>query len=77
MSQLHLYLPDEIAERIRQQSAAAGLSVSAYLAQVVKAGIPESWPPEYFETVVGAWHGGPLERPPQGDFEQRDTLGPR
>jgi hypothetical protein len=30
------------------------------------------WPPGFFEQTAGAWEGEVLERPPQGDYEQRD-----
>ncbi|MBI4420174.1 MAG: hypothetical protein HY560_05055 [Gemmatimonadetes bacterium] len=33
---------------------------------------PLAWPANYFDQVVGAWRGEPLERPPQGSYEIRD-----
>jgi hypothetical protein len=32
------------------------------------------WPIGFFETVIGAWVGEPLERPEQGEFEVREPL---
>jgi hypothetical protein len=32
-----------------------------------------AWPPGFFEATAGKWVGD-LERPPQGDFENRDQL---
>lgn len=29
------------------------------------------WPAGFFEEVIGGWHGEPLERPEQGEYEQR------
>jgi hypothetical protein len=31
------------------------------------------WPPGFFDQVVGKWQGE-FERPPQGEFEERDDL---
>lgn len=32
------------------------------------------WPPGFFRRTAGAWIGQPLERPPQGEHEERDEL---
>ncbi len=32
------------------------------------------WPPGFFEQTFGAFREEPLERLPQGDFEQREEL---
>jgi len=75
LPQLHLYIPDELAERIQREAQAADMSVSRYLAQLVQREISPDWPAGYFEDVVGGWQGKPLERPPQGTLEQREPLG--
>lgn len=74
MPQLHLYLPDHLAEQVRRNAAAAGESVSRYLAEIVKREVADGWPAGYFESVVGGWQGDPLERPPQGKPEVRDDF---
>lgn len=74
MPQMHFYVSDELAERVRQRAAASRLSVSKYLAGLVKSEVGSGWPEGYFEAVVGGWKGEPLERPPQGDFEDRNHL---
>ena len=74
MPQLHFYVPEPVAERIRQEAEAAGLSLSRYLAEVVKREFHPEWPPNFFEEVVGAWQGGPLERPQQGAYDAREPL---
>lgn len=74
MPQLHLYIPDELAERIQRQAQSANQSVSRYLAELVQREIVTDWPEGYFDTVVGGWQGETLERPPQGVFEQRELL---
>jgi hypothetical protein len=50
------------------------MSLSRYLASVVQKEVSSGWPEGYFEEVAGGWKGEPLERPPQGDYEKRDTL---
>ncbi len=32
------------------------------------------WPPGFFEATAGAWQGEPLQREPQGEYEQREGL---
>lgn len=32
------------------------------------------WPPGFFERTAGALADDPLERPPQGNYEERDPL---
>ncbi|MBE2270993.1 MAG: hypothetical protein IAE80_22340 [Anaerolinea sp.] len=33
-----------------------------------------AWPEGYFERTAGSLADNPLERPPQGDYEERDIL---
>jgi len=74
MPQLHCYVPDDIAEIIKERARARGLSVSQYLALLATADAEAGWPPGYFENVIGKWHGEPLVRPAQGEYETRDPL---
>lgn len=32
------------------------------------------WPPDYFERTAGSLADDPIERPPQGEYEERDAL---
>jgi len=75
MAQLHCYVPDEIADQAQKKAKQSGLSLSRYLAELVKrdAGASEAWPEGYFE-LFGRWEGAPLERAPQGEFEARAAL---
>lgn len=75
MPQLHLYVPDEIAERIQHEAKTANLSISRYLAELVEQRLPTEWPASYFEDVYGAWQGEPLIREAQGTFEERERFG--
>ena len=74
MPQLHFYVPEPVAAKVRQRAKTAGLSASRYLAELVQREIGTGWPQGYFEEVVGGWQGEPLERPLQGEFETRETL---
>ena len=74
MPQLHLYVPDDVAETAKSRAKAAGKSLSSYLADLVVNEIAGEWPEGFFEKVVGGWKGGQLERPDQGPMEKRDPL---
>ena len=74
MAQLHLYLPEDLAEKVRQRAASRRQSVSAYLAELVRGQIADAWPEGYFENVVGGWVGEPLQRPGSLDVETRDEI---
>lgn len=76
MPQLHLYVSSDLANKIQQQAQAADMSVSRYLANLVKREVITDWPERFFEEVVGGWMGDPLQRPSQGEFENREELNP-
>ncbi|MHB0991309.1 MAG: hypothetical protein ACYC3O_08335 [Burkholderiales bacterium] len=72
MAQLHCYVPEDIARQAQRRAAQSGLSLSRYLAELVKrdAGIGAGWPEGYFD-IFGTWEGEPLNRPPQQPVEER------
>jgi len=74
MAQLHLYLPDDVAEEVKQRAKSRGLTVSAYLAEMVRSQMTDQWPKDFFSKVVGGWVGKPLERPEQPPYEQREDI---
>ena len=75
MPQLHFYVPDPVAKKIKERAATYGVSTSKYLAELVQRDLDiTEWPEGFFDDVVGGWQGEPLQRPSQGDFETRDTL---
>jgi hypothetical protein len=74
MPQLHLYVSDELAAEVEKRAKKHGLSVSRYLAEMVRRDVVTEWPHDFFEDVVGGWVGDPLERPPQGELETRQDL---
>lgn len=70
MAQLHFYIPDQVAEKLKAKAEYAHLSVSKYLAELVKREVSEQWPEGYFD-LFGKWEGESLERPKQGEYEKR------
>ncbi|MEA2339412.1 MAG: hypothetical protein QOE82_3419 [Thermoanaerobaculia bacterium] len=74
MPQLHLYVPDDVAETAKSRARAAGKSLSSYLADLVIHEVAGEWPEGFFEKVVGGWKGELLERGDQGQFEKREPL---
>lgn len=75
MAQLHCYVPEDIARQAQRKASQAGLSLSRYVAELVKrdTGASANWPEGYFD-LFGTWAGEPLQRPPQGKHEERETL---
>jgi hypothetical protein len=74
MPQLHLYVPDSIAEQIRQRAENRGLSISKFLAELVQSEIETGWPDSFFTQIVGGWQGNPLERGEQGNPDSREAF---
>jgi hypothetical protein len=72
MAQLHCYVPEEIARQAQRRATQSGLSLSRYLAELVKrdADTSAGWPEGYFD-IFGKWDGAPLERPAQLPLEAR------
>ena len=75
MPQLHFYVQEETAEELRKRAERQGISLSRYLANLVQREVPSAWPDGFFDQVAGGWKGKPLERPPQGMYEERELLG--
>jgi hypothetical protein len=74
MPQLHLYVPDGVANLVRQRARARKMTVSGYLAELVRREVATRWPTDFFDTVVGGWSGKPLRRPPKARSEARDRF---
>ncbi len=73
MPQLHCYVKEELADKLQMKAQQAHLSVSKYLALLVEKEVEAQWPEGYFE-LFGSWNGDPLERPSQGEYEQRSSF---
>lgn len=71
MPQLHLYVPEETAEKLRKRAAGRNLSLSRYLAQIVEAELAAGWPDGYFEDVLGSVSDPDFRRPSQLPLEER------
>jgi predicted CopG family antitoxin len=74
MSQVTIYLPDELERELRAAAKKAGKSFSAYIAELAsrrkKPG--RGWP-KAFKATFGAWEGE-FEEPPELDPEEREGL---
>ena len=74
MPNLRLYVPEEIAEAAKAKAEAAGKSLSAWLAELVREKVGDEWPPGFFESLVGGWKGDRLRRPRQNRLERRNRM---
>jgi len=52
MPQLHLYVPDETASLVRQRARALKMSVSGYLAELVRREVASGWPEGFFDETM-------------------------
>jgi hypothetical protein len=67
MAQVTIYLPDDLAERLRREAKRSGRSLSAYIAELAERKPPRrKWPPG-FERLYGSW---------QGSFPEIEDLQP-
>jgi hypothetical protein len=74
MAQLHCYLPEHEAESLRRRARRAGMSVSRYLAELARKDLVCDWPEGYFERLFDRDDIAPMQRGPQGEFEDRGPL---
>lgn len=74
MPQLHLYVPKEIASKVQEKAKARNLTVSRYLAEVIKRDVGEGWPKGYFDRVCGQWEGEFPDIPREAPEELSETL---
>lgn len=54
MSQVTIYLPDELAERMRRAAESEGVSQSRWIARLIDARLARAWPQEVL-ALVGSW----------------------
>jgi hypothetical protein len=75
MPQLHCYVPESIAQQMQRQAAHLGLSVSAYLAELVKRDVNGGWPEGFEAALFGPQaEQAPLALEPVGPPEDRMAL---
>ncbi len=53
MPQLHCYVPETIAQQLQRQASQLGLSMSAYLAELVKRDVNAGWPDGFEAAMFG------------------------
>jgi len=57
MAQVTLYLPDEVASKIKRAAKRSGQSLSAYVTGLAKREVdPARWPTS-FQKLYGSWEG--------------------
>lgn len=74
MPQLHFYVPDDFAKRIKARAARARLPVSRYLAELVKRDVGQDWPKGYFERISSTEPDAFIRHEPAGQAEERLPL---
>ena len=76
MSQVTIYLPDDVERELRAAARKAGKSFSAYITERAtrrkKPAKGKGWPRDFLATF-GSWEGE-FEEPPELDAETRDPL---
>lgn len=75
VAHLRFYVPDDVAEGLRERARSEGVSLSCFLAALAKKEVENRWPEGYFDEVIGSWEGE-LTRPAQIDIEQREQISP-
>jgi hypothetical protein len=53
VAQLNLYVPDDVAARLKQEARKAHLPLSRYLRSRLSTSADPGWPAGYFETACG------------------------
>jgi hypothetical protein len=57
MAQITLYVDDDLANAMREAAASAGVSLSRWVADLVRARTAPTWPREFL-ALEGAWADG-------------------
>ena len=65
MPQLHFSVDGATAEELRLRAQQSGLTVSKFIARLVRRQLGQGWPDGYLESVVGACRDEPIEEPPE------------
>ena len=73
MSQVTIYLPDDVERQLRAAARKAGKSFSSYIAELaMRKRTRKAWPRAFLATF-GAWKGE-FPEPPELPVEDRDEL---
>ena len=62
MSQVSLYLDDDVQEMIRIRAKERGSSMSSYVNDILKK-VNEGRPPKELFELMGSWESDPMEEP--------------
>jgi len=80
MTQLAIYLDEDLAERLERTVRASGKSKSKWVSDAIRAALKDRWPEGFFE-LAGSWRddGGPEEimgriRQGMGKSENREEI---
>ncbi|MBI2982397.1 MAG: ribbon-helix-helix protein, CopG family [Deltaproteobacteria bacterium] len=75
MSQLNVYVPDDLAKEIRHKARESGESISRFLSRLFRkeVGKKKGWDKNFFTKIVGGWKGELSEVERSGP-EERDFL---
>lgn len=75
MPQLHCYVPEAVAQKLQLHAAQLGMSVSGYLAALVKRDVNVGWPQGYELALFGPQiERSPLAHESGGLAEERISL---
>ena len=73
MSQLTIYMPDDVVQELKRRAKKERLSVSAYVTALVKREAAPTWS-KTFLSSFGAWKGEGIEEPEELPLERRARL---
>ncbi len=76
MPRLSFIVSEEVAEQVKRRADAAGLSVSRYVAEIMRREVDGGWPAGYFERLVGCLREDEIVRPEQPPMDERDSFDP-
>jgi len=60
MARMYFHVTDDLAEEVRHRAESRGMTVSAYLTEIVQRHLIDPWPEDFFSRVVGGWVGARL-----------------
>jgi hypothetical protein len=68
MAQLNLYVPDDLASRLKREARRARLPLSRYVLSLLHTAPESEWPAGYFKTCCGFLREDipePVDQPPE------------
>ena len=73
VSQVSIYIPDELERSLREAAEREKTSVSAYVTELIRRAVkPDRWP-ESFLATFGSWEGS-FDIPEEPPVEERDPF---